>query len=47
MSNNKEMFLWETNSITLVYKTQEDLDKDPEALEVETEIITDDYSVVG
>ena len=45
--SDKEMFLQEINSIILVYKAQEDPDKDPEILKVETEIITDDYLVVG
>ena len=45
--NNKEMFLWETNSITSALKAWEDLREDLKVLKIETEIIIDNYSVVG
>ena len=45
--SNKEIFLQEINSIILVYKAQEDPDKDPKVLKIETETITGNYLVVG
>ena len=47
ITSNKKIFLYEINSIILAYKAQEDLREDLKVLKVKTEIITDNYLIVG